>query len=125
MKLKPNQFRAAALLVQGERCKTVALAVNVTPPTISEWKRIPEFEALMNLLRWEALDATRDRVRTLGPDAVKVYEDVMKNGKNEMARLKAAQTVLELLGMTDPAKGLWGWGIGWTDPDVIDEEAKQ
>ncbi len=123
--LKPNQLQAAILLAQGMQCKTVAAEVNVTPQTISEWKQVPEFEAVSNYLRWETLEAARDRMRALAPLAVNTLEDVMENGENEMARIKAAQMVFETIGMTDPATGLWGWGIGSVDPEVIAKESDQ
>ena len=53
--LTPNKLKAATLIAQGNTGKEVAKSCNVTPQTISEWQQIPDFKALINSIKMEAL----------------------------------------------------------------------
>lgn len=109
--LKPNQLQAAILLATGKSACKVAEELEITPETISHWHGNDDFEALINHLKWEALNSARDNMRLLARDAVATVKDVMKNGKTDAARLKAAEVVLAHVGMTDPNTFLYGWGL--------------
>ena len=124
MKLTSKQIQAAYMLGEGSLCKDVASAVEVTPQTISAWQKNPEFEALVNSVRLEVLEAARTRIQSLARAAAHTLGDVMENGKSEAMRLKAAAMVLEHVGLTNPSSGLWAWGIGGTSPETVEKERK-
>jgi len=109
--LSPIQQIAAVLLASGKTARDVAKEIDVTPETISHWRKITSFQALINDLKWEALNSARDEMQALTSKAVSTLKDVMQNGKTDTARLNAAEIVLAHVGMTDPGTGLWGWGI--------------
>lgn len=115
MKLEPNKEQAALLLAFGVKKRVVAKKVGVTPQTISEWLKCPDFEIRVNQEKEVLLERTRDRMRLLGPKAINTLLDVMNNSKNPVARLKAVEIVLHHIGYTDPQTMLWAWGIGTTD----------
>ena len=113
--LAPNRAKAAELIVAGELKKVVAEKVGVSPQTISEWQSQPAFQAYLNQLRWAALKRARDQMQRLAEKATGTIEDLLGQDNPPSARLRAAQLVLEIIGMKDPQSGLWGWGIGPTD----------
>lgn len=113
-RLKPNQYKAAALLAKGIPGKEVAAQIGVTPETISRWHQNPHFQAYTNQVRYAMLEKAVEDMRLLAADAVKTVKDVMLNSESDAARIKAAAMVFQHTGMTDPAKGLWGFGIGPT-----------
>ena len=114
-KLPPNQAKAAELIVAGELKKVVAEKVGVSAQTISEWQSQPAFQAYLNQLGWAALDRARDQMQRLAEKATGTIEDLLGQDNPPSTRLRAAQLVLEIIGMKDPQTGLWGWGIGPTD----------
>lgn len=67
--LSTKQERAALLLVSGRTTKQVAEEVGVRPETLTRWKGQPEFVALLNQLRAEALQAAVDKLRLAAADA--------------------------------------------------------
>lgn len=121
-KLTEKQVKASVLLAAGRTGRETAKEVGVTPETISVWRRGPEFEAEINRLKLEALHAARDRMRNLAAEAVSEVEDLIKNAKTDAVRLKAAQAVLDTVGLTNPTSGLWAWGIGKTTPEGVMRE---
>ena len=106
-----KQANAALLLAKGNYAVDVAKKLDICQQTISEWKKNPEFDRYLNMLRKEFLTASRDEMRSLASDAVSTVKEVMVSGKTDTSRLKAAEIVLAHVGMTNPASGLWGWGI--------------
>ena len=53
--LKPNQIKAATLLVAGKSAKDVASAISCTAETISHRKKNPNFVHYLNMLKMEFL----------------------------------------------------------------------
>lgn len=123
-KLTPKQIEAAHSLVAGRSGKETAKSVGVQPETISRWKNEPQFIAYMNLLKQEGLDGMVDQMRRLGTDALSTLLDVMRNSKSDRARMKAVEIVLYHLGWTDIQKGMWGWGVGPTSPELVAREQR-
>jgi len=120
--LAPNQAKAAELIAAGERKMVVAEKLGVSPQTISEWQSKPAFKAYLNQLRLAALEEAREQMRRLAAEAVATIGELMEQTDQPAIRLRAAQTVFDLNGMTDPQTGLWGWGIGSTDETEIAEQ---
>lgn len=102
------------MLASGLRGRVVAEAIDVSPQTISEWKNDPEFKGYLNNLMQEALDEARDQIRALAAEATNNLQDLMQNAQNEEVRRKASMNVLDIVGITDPSAGRYGWGIGST-----------
>ena len=113
--LAPNRAKAAELIVAGELKKVVAEKVGVSPQTISEWQSQPAFQAYLNQLTWAALERARDQMQRLAEKATGTIEDLLGQDNPPSTRLRAAQLVLEIIGMQDPQSGPWGWGVGPTD----------
>jgi len=123
MSLSPKQSKAVALLAQGRKSKDVAKCVGVSAQTISGWRKNPEFEATLNTLLLEFLEASRRQMQALAIDAVDTIADLMKSDKSETTRLKTVEVVLHHVGFSDPQKtGLWAWGIG---PRTAEEVAQK
>lgn len=122
MALKPNQLKAVELLAQGKLKKEVAEGVGVTAQTISLWCKDPEFEAVVNQVKWDALHCARDGLQNLSLEAVDAIRYILKESSNDNARLKAALAIFDLIGMTDFNSGRWGWGIGGTTKEELERE---
>jgi hypothetical protein len=113
--LKPAQERAAILIASGRKCCEVAKEIGVTPETVSHWQRLPAFKAYSNQARLDFLEATRDKLRGYGPQAVEALADVMRFSSSDGARIKAASVILSHLNCNDLEKQ--AMSIGSTDPD--------
>jgi hypothetical protein len=126
-KLKPNQVQAAILLVSGKSSKDVASAINCTPESITHWKKIPEFEALLNQLRKELIENGRELLRDSIKKAVSTLQDLMVNADSDEVKRKAAVDVLRMNGFDadiETAKFRFMWGIGMTTTDGVLNEQK-
>jgi hypothetical protein len=110
--LHAKSLQAALLLASGKKGTDTAAEVGVTPETISHWKQEAEFVACVNTLKLEAIEVARERLRHLGLKATETMEELMRHGKSESVRLRAAEAVLKHAGVSD-AK-LFGSGIGPT-----------
>ena len=110
--LKPKQIAAATMLASGKTGREVAAAIGCTPETLSHWKRAPEFEACLNGLRWEILDAGREALRSAALVAVNGLVELAQGAKAEEVRRKACVDVLEMVGLRDQQAGTLGWDIG-------------
>lgn len=121
--LKPAQEKAAILIASGRKCCDVAKEVGVTPETVSHWQRIPEFRAYSNQARIDLLEATRDKLRGYGPQAVEALADVMRFSKVDNAKIKAASVILSQLNCSDLEKH--AMSIGSTDPDSFSSAGKR
>lgn len=119
--LTPSQEKAALLLAGGMTAREVASAINCTPETISRWKAQPAFEAYYNAIRWDTLEAGRERLRSGVMEAINELLSIAKSGNSDEARRRACMNILELTGyIRSSESGLWGWGVGSTDPvDIV------
>lgn len=124
--LKPTQIRAAALLVMGKKACDVAKEVGVTPETISAWRRNPEFVAVINAAKMEVLNSARDALRHSARKAVTTLVALLDEPVQDSIRRQAALDILDMVGIANPEKRLYGWGVGPTNPkDVEREQANQ
>jgi len=112
--LTPKQVKAVSLLVSGMSGRAVAKEVGVSPQTVSEWNNDPVIEVYVNQLKQDALDEARDRIRGLALEATKNLEDLMRNAKSEEVKRKVCMSILDIVGISDPTTGVYGWGIGST-----------
>lgn len=119
MKLTSKQIHAVALLAEGSKCKAAAEAVGVSAQTLSDWRKNPEFEATLNSLKLDALEAARTRMQALALEAVETMAVLLKNAESPAVQLKAAQAVLDAVGMNLATMEAWAWGIGPTTADNV------
>jgi transposase-like protein len=110
MPLRPNQRTAALLLGRGMPIREVAEKLGISKSTIHKWKnRHPEFVALIDAERkyinsgteyaWHIhAKAIKSKVSGLITTALDAMKDQLENGKNEMAKIKAATYVLDKFG---------------------------
>lgn len=112
--LSEKQVQAIAHLATGMRKKDVAQKLDVTPETISNWLAKPDFYKELNQVKLDALKATRDQMQALATTAVQTFSHLMTDAQSDAVRLKAAHTVLETIGIINPASGVWGWGIDFS-----------
>lgn len=119
--LAPNQVKAAQFIAAGVLKKVAAQEAGVSPQTVSSWLKEPGFEAYVNGLKLAALEAARDRMQYLAGEAVRTIEALLGQEEPPATRLKAAQMVLDLTGMTDLQSGRWRWGVGSTDEKKIQQ----
>ena len=115
MGISPKQVKAIPLMVSGKKSHEVAKEIAVTPQTISEWQKNPEFVVMLNKAKKEILDAALDELRGGARDAASCLTDLVNNAENEEVRRKSALNILELTGIKDPSSGVYGWGIGSTN----------
>lgn len=113
-KLNPNQMQAAKLLSQGLKSCEVATEVSVTPQTISEWKKKPEFEAMINWLTMESLESARSKLQHATTDAVDALLELSNANDAPETRRKAALDILRLTGHEPDKLTTFAWGIGKT-----------
>jgi hypothetical protein len=99
--INPRQLRAAALLVAGNTARAVAQDIQVTPETISIWKRDPEFQRLLLQFKVEAAAACRDMISSAVVDAAQTLVTLVREGKSDEVRRRAALDVLALSGIRD------------------------
>lgn len=123
--LEPRQIQAATLLASGKTCKDTASAINCTPETISHWKKDPNFEALLNQLKWEALEAGREKIRSVTLDIANELIELAQSAKSEAVKRKACMDILTIVGVNDAKSGMYGWGIGETTPEDVRMETKR
>jgi hypothetical protein len=80
--------------------KDVALKIGVTPQTVSQWVNYDEvFRYALWILRKEVLDAARTQLQLSAVEAVTVVRSLLHQGESEQTRLKAAQLLLDRLGL--------------------------
>jgi len=77
-KLEEIHRRAATLLLQGGTAEQIAEALDVSPGTVSEWKRSSRFKRFFRKLRREAYDESLAILQAASRQAVKVMVDTMK-----------------------------------------------
>jgi uncharacterized protein YjcR len=97
--LSDKQRRAAQLLVGGMIGREVAVQVQVTPETISTWKKSHHFQAYANALRNESLQATIDAIRGKCFKAVETLGTLAEGATTEETRRKASVDLLRLMGV--------------------------
>lgn len=117
MDLTPVQIQSIILLAQGHKSYQVAKLVDVSPETISVWKRNTAFLGLIEQYKLEMLESGREALRSNIGDAVDVARNLMHNAKAEGVRLKAAELILRLSGIDNPQHFAWGIRFDHIDND--------
>ena len=125
MKISLKQHRAIPLLASGKTCREVAAELDVTPQTISEWKRQPAFVAEINKLRKEVIDAARAKLQQSTTEAVDELLKLMHEAPNPETRRRAAVDVLRIGGFEPASREVYGLGIGPVTADGVREKWKQ
>ena len=118
--LTPKQETAAVLIASGKSCRDTAKDIGIKPETISQWRKNPYFEALVNELKMEALEGAREQLRNLSAEAVSGLKDLMENSKSDSVKLKACVEILKMCGLHNAET--FGWGIGSTEATEIEKE---
>jgi transcriptional regulator with XRE-family HTH domain len=108
---------AALLMAKGIKGCDLAKVISVTPETISRWRREEAFRTLVNELRMEIVEVTRERLRSKTEAAVEVLSELMENSKSEALRIKAASEILRLSNVNDPRYFGFGLRFGETLPE--------
>lgn len=113
-RLSVPQIDALTLLAGGESAKDAAAKVGVTPQTISVWLNHDEdFRHALWLLKKESLDVARSQLQLAATEAVAVVRKLLQAGSSDQTRLKAAELLLDRLGLVGrySAKGFDGAAI--------------
>jgi len=108
--LTPTQLQAAELIAIGQPKKAVAESLGITPQTVSGWSKLPRFQAYLNQLKRAAQEGAYNHMRSLGEKAVGTVEELMGEEASPSIRLRAAQVVLNCIGMGDPKSEFWRIG---------------
>ena len=124
--LSPKQVNAASLLICGMKAVGVAQELGISPQTLSRWQGEPAFKAAMNRCKWEILSNARQRLQLAAESAVDCLVEIATDSQNEESRRRASMDIIRLVGLADPSKGLYGWGIGPnTAQEVVEEELQE
>ena len=119
MNLLPKHIKAITLLASWETCQKVANEVSVSPQTISEWKKQPEFTAELNKMQMESLRSARIKIQQSSVKAVDSLTEIAQASSNDETRRKAALDILRLAGYEPGSQETYAWGIGpRTEADV-------
>ena len=102
--VSPRQVAAARMLIEGRLGKDVAVAIGVSPETISRWRHRPEFEALMRELLQDTVDATKLGLVSLCAESI-VHLRGLVRSFDDQTSLKA---ITLILGKVGPVLGIIG-----------------
>jgi len=123
--LTEQQIHAISLTLCGWRAVAVADELGISPQTLSRWKANPTYKATLNDNKMRILSAAREKLQVSAEKAVRELVAIATEDESAETRRKACMNVIQLVGLSDPAKGLYGWGIGaTTEQGVIEEELR-
>ena len=98
--LTPQQIVSLPPLAAGELAKDVAVRIGVSPQTVSQWiNHDQNFRHALWSIRKATLDSARAQLQLAATEAVGVIRNLLHQGKSEQTRLKAAQLLLDRLGL--------------------------
>ena len=120
-KLDPRQITAARLIAAGHPKRAAAEQVDVAAQTVSRWLALPRFQAYLNQLAQAGQEEAHNHMRSLGKKAVATVDGLMGEDAPASIRLRAAQMVLNCIGMGDPKSEFWR--IGPTSETQIAQRA--
>jgi len=98
MSLSAKQIKAVVLFNSGLNAKEVAQQLSVTPATLCNWKREPEFIVLSNQMLKHLLDEAGSKLVGLVSKAVESLEGLLGSDDGKVA-LKACELVLSSNGL--------------------------
>lgn len=94
---KPRKREAAALaMISSGTIAEAANAAGISQATLYRWRQEPEFQAIVNRVKSEALSNASNRLAALSTDAVSTLKDIADDKLTPPAqRVSAARTILE------------------------------
>ncbi len=98
-KLSVSQARAISLLIEGKTRKQVAKELSITPQTLSEWNKNPEFERALKVLKNQMLDEAKEIMMCTSYRALETLTTLMNESKSDEIKRKVALDILELTGL--------------------------
>jgi hypothetical protein len=125
MKFDAKKAKAVSLIASGLKCRMVAEELGVTPQTISEWKKQPEFAAESNKLRLETLEAASAKIQDSVIGACDILVRVMQEAPSFETRRKAALDIMRLAGFEPGSQQSYAWGIGPRTADGVRQATRR
>ena len=119
MALTAKQSQAALLLSSGETITATALKCEISRETVHQWLRDDTFNANLNSLKREIIDAARAAIQNASTLAITTIADLMTNSDNDMCRLNAAKEILAMAGITRALD------IGSDSPEALKKEREE
>ncbi len=83
--MKPKQFRAIELILQGKPDTAIARELEVDRSTIARWRNSEEFRFELNQAREAMQEAFKERLFFLVQQSIRVCEDALKSGDTRVA----------------------------------------
>ncbi len=83
--MKPKQFRAIELILQGKPDTAIARELEVDRSTIARWRNSEEFRFELNQAREAMQEAFKERLFFLVQESICVCEDALKSGDTRVA----------------------------------------
>ena len=100
--LSAKQTQAALLLARGDTVTTTAEQVGVNRMTVQQWlKKDDNFNAYLNSLKREFVDAGRSAMRASIVTAIDTINQLMLSSTNDVVRLNAAKEILDRAGLAN------------------------
>jgi hypothetical protein len=100
--LSAKQTQAALLLARGDTITTTAEQIGVNRMTIQQWlKKDDNFNAYLNSLKREFVDAGRSAMRASIVTAIDTINQLMLSSTNDVVRLNAAKEILDRAGLAN------------------------
>jgi transposase-like protein len=100
--LSVKQTQAALLLARGDTITTAAEQIGVNRMTIQQWlKKDDNFNAYLNSLKREFVDAGRSAMRASIVTAIDTINQLMLSSTNDVVRLNAAKEILDRAGLAN------------------------
>ena len=100
--LSAKQTQAALLLACGDTITTTAEQIGVNRMTIQQWlKKDDNFNAYLNSLKREFVDAGRSAMRASIVTAIDTINQLMLSSTNDVVRLNAAKEILDRAGLAN------------------------
>lgn len=121
--LTAQQHRALDLIAAGSRDSEVAENLGVNRTTVWRWRHYDsEFQAELNLRRYELSQAATERLRSLVPCALDAIAEELEGPR----KLRAAATILDLAGFKAmPKSGIHLKPSGAVTADAIDADRRR
>jgi hypothetical protein len=123
-KFSAKQCKAINLLAKGNTGRDVAKELSVTPQTVCEWKKKPDFVAQVNKLKMEGLETARTALQHSSNVAVEALIEIAKESNSDETRRKAALDILRLNGFEAGLHESFAWGIGPKTAKEVEHKMK-
>ena len=101
MKMPAYQKKAAICLASGDTEEDTAQQVGVHVSIIHKWLGEDDFNAYLNSLKREFVDAGRSAMRASIVTAIDTINQLMLSSTNDVVRLNAAKEILDRAGLAN------------------------